>query len=1437
VWSDFASTNGLSDLLNKITVTVADLDADNIGSAEGTVITLDPDAAGRGWFVDPTPEGDSEFTQSLGIDQQHAAPDSDAYGLVDLHTVLVHEIGHILGFDHDSALAVMSATVMVGQRIGLNAPGDENGSSVSAAATVGGTVLIIESTDIDPVTVTLTNANDATFDVIVSGAVSGGGDTTYSDVTHIDATLGGDVTLVGMNLASLWELSGADSGSVTLTGGNLTSITFEGIEFFQGGSANDEFHVHPAYGTAVEINSGDGDNTLVVRTGVAFAINFVAGAGTADTIVNPAGSSSTIGKSGVETTIDRPLLFIPGFGGTFADTSKLESALPGSGPIEEWMLNRGIAPDRLVLEPLMEAYSDIVKTFENIGYVDGTNQPSVEGTLYAVLWDYRVPVAQADAVPTNNGLLDDVTGASLVDTTFDTALDYLSYFMDVAVSSWTSLTGAAPDSVDVVTHSTGGLVAKSYIQSVAYSETKDATTDHLLPINVLIQTGVPNQGTGAPYAFLNNDFSLKSATRLLAKILNDTYELHTATNGLVVRNPDGSALVATDEADFVGKYVATFNDLLASYDFLDDVEDQTELLRSLTTSDTFFNNLLADLNANNLDSFVARGQLDVVADALIPELSSADAGAPGDGIVTEAELLALYDTDSSLALELDELPAVLDAADTGNDLGGAPDDVVSYAELLRLFDRQTFIVYSDQVDTADIAIKHTNPVPSLGLTNELLRFEESTLIGRFPGLGETWYELKDNPTGGDGTVSAFSAATGFAATRLIEVSALAGEDVEHTGITHNEISQREIVRLLGVTDHTVANISTDLLLSTAESGIRLITLGIIDPLELAVDLYEETSAKIGSIKQTIDNVLDQPLPIVGQSLNDLIDAELPSLGLGNFFDNLTSSITVPDIGDPQLDLDGFEANIETALGLAAGDLSITNVADMQSTGVITLAFNISRTASTTFDLDLSSTGVLSTTLPVTLEAGLHLEFNISLNIGELNALAGESSGIDALTFELIALNVYGDLEVTGINPSIGFEGLGALQVTAGSIHIRGEADVSLLDPDSVRAGDTPPADDTDNTVTFADLATAGDTPIDLLKIDTSGSVFDVTLPITISADNALVDFSGAGDLVLDVADVFSGSVIPDISVNLGSVLTPASISIGDLLFFEGIINVDSVVGDLMLSDGTLREDVTYSVISAGGVSLFAGVGKGTSGESGVSVSSLDFSLLQFSDSVSGFDYTALNTSITSATFAGGAALSIDVSSLVVELNQTSDTADPSLVLDFKNGATDSVDGISVTPAVGPALDFEGEDGRLVNVSGQLSLNVADVVLVSTGFALSQSGVTGLDDPDTVAADTSLSGDLLLISLEGANLFAGVGASLNGSNDLVVSAGAIGFEVSGVDLDLAILSVADGRSYTGLEALFGTITPRGPSWMWRPKTWLSTTTLPASPTASCLIGAQ
>src|SRR5262249_14978193 len=66
-------------------VRIADLGRTTLGLASGSTIWLDDNAAGWGWFIDPTPHDDSEFTTPGNQGEQ---------GRMDLLTVLEHELGH-----------------------------------------------------------------------------------------------------------------------------------------------------------------------------------------------------------------------------------------------------------------------------------------------------------------------------------------------------------------------------------------------------------------------------------------------------------------------------------------------------------------------------------------------------------------------------------------------------------------------------------------------------------------------------------------------------------------------------------------------------------------------------------------------------------------------------------------------------------------------------------------------------------------------------------------------------------------------------------------------------------------------------------------------------------------------------------------------------------------------------------------------------------------------------------------------------------------------------------------------------------------------------------------------------------------------------------------------------------------------------------------------
>jgi len=95
--------------LDQVTVALADLDGMIVGHTDGTVVLLDPTAAGFGWYLSGSPALD---------------------GGVDLLTVVRHEFGHAIGFEHDDA----GAHSIMGDTIRLLLPGTTQPNTITPSS-------------------------------------------------------------------------------------------------------------------------------------------------------------------------------------------------------------------------------------------------------------------------------------------------------------------------------------------------------------------------------------------------------------------------------------------------------------------------------------------------------------------------------------------------------------------------------------------------------------------------------------------------------------------------------------------------------------------------------------------------------------------------------------------------------------------------------------------------------------------------------------------------------------------------------------------------------------------------------------------------------------------------------------------------------------------------------------------------------------------------------------------------------------------------------------------------------------------------------------------------------------------------------------------------------------------------------------------------------
>ncbi len=191
------------------------------------------------------------------------------------------------------------------------------------------------------------------------------------------------------------------------------------------------------------------------------------------------------------------------------------------------------------------------------------------------------------------------------------------------------------------------------------------------------------------------------------------------------------------------------------------------------------------------------------------------------------------------------------------------------------------------------------------------------------------------------------------------------------------------------------------------------------------------------------------------------------------------------------------------------------------------------------------------------------------------------------------------------------------------------------------------------------------------------------------------------------------------------------------------------------------------------------------------------SLAVVRDTTSGARYVGLDVALTQAWLQG-------VQNLTLEANGT-------VLVNWASAGAERLNWYQAwvnepTPTSGekrlPAFSEKLTDAVEYWVSGWMDLDAFGYVLVTGGFELVKQDISDVDDPDD-AGTLTIAGSLLTLDISIERLFAGGGAVFN--DDGLDTSHAVGFEATGGELDLAILTTTDTtpRTYTGLEASLGT----------------------------------
>ena len=298
-----------------------------------------------------------------------------------------------------------------------------------------------------------------------------------------------------------------------------------------------------------------------------------------------------------------PVLVVPGIAGSYHSILRDDAT---------WINARGSTPWTLTIDPFAHVYDDLIQSLRDAGYVVGES-------LFIANYDWRMPPGPSDG--TNDGVIQ-MTAAELTDGNYSFGVDYFAYWLKEAAEAWQKKYPDAGDlpGVNVISHSTGGLVVRSYQQNAARSAIykTDGKGAHRLPaVRNSIMIAVPNGGASKIWNPWNDNWVSDSAYRLvLSKIVARGYKRILQNNPIegpfpvdeITRDSVLDDAGSPSPVRFIRRYVPTIRSLLPTYAFL--VTETDGPLETIPLEHA--NNLLIDLNTNMNLMFTGTGTINSV---------------------------------------------------------------------------------------------------------------------------------------------------------------------------------------------------------------------------------------------------------------------------------------------------------------------------------------------------------------------------------------------------------------------------------------------------------------------------------------------------------------------------------------------------------------------------------------------------------------------------------------------------------------------------------------------------------------------------------------------------------------------------------------------------------------------------------------------------------